>query len=177
MRDPYGMVVVIPLAVEDAITEAARATSVRPSLLMGLAWKESSYLWWAAKFEPGYPYLWDVKNNKPTRVEAETGALGICSPATELQFQRTSLGVCQVMGATAREFGFREALLTRLLDVKLGATYGAKYLASLLARHKGDESDAVSAYNAGAPTDKNFNAYVSPVLTMAETYRRERGGL
>ena len=177
MRDPYGSVVVIPPPVEDAITEAAAAARVRPSLLMGLAWKESSFLWWAAKFEPGYPYLWDVKNNRPTRVESETGALGICSPATELQFQRASWGICQVMGATAREFGFREPLLTHLLDVRLGASYGAKYLAALLTRHKGDEADAVSAYNAGSPTDKNFNAYVSPVLTMAETYRRERGGL
>lgn len=175
MRDPYGAVVVIPLPVEDAIKEAADGVKVRPSLLMGLAWKESSFSWWAAKFEPGYPYLWDTKNNKPTRVEAETGAIGMASPATELTFQRTSWGVLQIMGATAREFGFREALLSHLLDVRLGAQYGAKYLAFLLRRHAGDEADALSAYNAGAPTDKNFAAYVSPILTMAEAYRRDRG--
>lgn len=173
MRDPNGTTVVLPLPVEDALLEAAKESGVRPSLLVGLAWKESSFQWWAAKFEPGYPYLWDVKANKPTRSET-VGSIGFVSQATELAFQRTSWGLCQVMGAVAREFGFKEALLSHLLDVRLSATYGSRVLANLLKRH-GNEADGLSSYNAGSPTDSNFAGYVSPILKMAEIYRREKG--
>lgn len=174
MRDPNGDTVVLPVSIEDALLEAARDRGVRPALLIGLAWKESSFQWWAAKHEPTYPYLWDVKANKPTRSEA-VGSIGMASQATELVFQRTSWGVAQVMGAVAREFGFKEVLLSHLLDARLSASYGAHLLANLLKRHHGDEADALSAYNAGSPTDANFAAYVSPILKMAEIYRREKG--
>lgn len=174
MRDPRGDQVMLPLSVEDALVGASRAVGIRPPLLIGLAWKESSFLWWASKFEPHYPYLWDTKGWKPTRLESEIHSIGITTPDTELVQQRTSWGVCQVLGAVAREFGFKEPLLSHLLDVTLSATYGARYLAKLLERHKGDEADALSSYNAGAPTEANFAAYVSPILQMAEIYRRER---
>lgn len=174
MRDPGGNTVAISLPIEDALVEAARDRGVRPALVVGLAWKESSFQWWAGKHEPTYPYLWDVKANKPTRSEA-VGSLGMVSQATELVFQRTSWGLLQVMGAVARELGFREVLLSHLLDARLSASYGAQLLANLLKRHNGDEADALSAYNAGSPTDANFASYVSPILKMATIYEREKG--
>lgn len=47
---------------------------------------------------------------------------------TDKRLRSISWGLCQIMGETARELGFKEKFLPMLLDPKLNLEYGAKYL-------------------------------------------------
>jgi soluble lytic murein transglycosylase-like protein len=169
-------------AVAAAVVTAANRHGLDPCVLAAVVWKESSGDPNAIRHEPHYRWLWDVWEGKPFRrvtpdeaaqsrapedFRGPTGA----SDATEWAAQRTSWGLCQVMGAVARERGYKGTFLSALCDADLGAEYGARHLALLLRRW--ELADALSAYNAGSPTATNEPTYVRPVLKMAETYRRE----
>ena len=155
----------LPSAVASVISAAAGRHGLDPVVLAALVWKESSGNPHAIRHEPGYRWLWDVFNWKPfRRLEVEEmfrsappadfrGPTGASAP-TEWAAQRTSWGATQIMGAVARERGFRGAFLSELL-------------------RRWELADALSAYNAGAPTETNDATYVRPILRQAEVYRRE----
>ena len=63
--------------------------------------------------------------------------------------QQASWGLMQVMGAVAREHGFREPFLPQLTDINTGLHYGCKHLAAQLARTRGDVDKALESYNGG----------------------------
>ena len=168
--DPRGGTITIPAGNHDGVLAAAARAGVRAPLLVGLAWKESSFDPTAVRPEPTFPYLWDCATGKPTRDPASVRGPAGVPAATELWQQRASWGLCQVMGATARFLGFRGAFLSALCHPDIGLELGARYLASLLRRM--DESDALSAYNAGAPTSANLDTYVRPILTTSVLYER-----
>lgn len=92
-----------------------------------------------------------------------------------------SWGPMQVKGATARTvLGVADP--STLKDAATGIWHGTRYLASLLARFKGDVARAVAGYNAGPGNavrrpDGTFRnqAYVAAVLGHWNTYRRVLG--
>jgi soluble lytic murein transglycosylase-like protein len=93
----------------------------------------------------------------------------------ELEFQRTSWGLLQIMGATARELGYTEAATPwpsspLKSDPAAALDLGCRYLVGMLRRH-GNIADALSAYNAGSPSKKNRAAYVEPILKRAEALK------
>lgn len=93
----------------------------------------------------------------------------------ELDFQRTSWGLLQVMGATARELGYKEPASvwpsSPLKDAPAVALdLGCVYLVRQL-RRWGTLHAALSAYNAGHPTQNNFGRYVEPILERADALR------
>jgi hypothetical protein len=172
----------LPSAVASVVALAAQRHGLDPCVLAALVLRESSGDPRAIRHEPHYRWLWDAWEGKPfRRVSAEeasrsrppedfrgpTGA----SDATEWAAQRTSWGLCQVMGAVARERGYSGTFLSALCEPELGAEYGARHLSTLLRRW--DLSDALSAYNAGAPTEANDATYVRAILRQAEVFRRE----
>jgi len=74
-----------------------------------------------------------------------------CTRETELVLQKTSWGLCQIMGATARALGFRR-WLTELLDPDTNLLWGLKYLYRLGEKFGWDDpDDIISAYNQGSP--------------------------
>lgn len=119
---------------DDMIKAAASRWAVPWELLKAITKVESSGNPWAMCFEPAYNYL--------------VGAPRIGT--TEHAAQKTSYGVCQVMGAVARELGFKGAYLTELCDPEVGLDLGAKHLAKYFNRYNVWEM-AVASYNAGAP--------------------------
>lgn len=172
----------LPSAVAAVVSQAANRHGLEPAVLAALVWKESAGDPHAIRSEPHYRWLWDCWENAPfRRLTAEEAGLSHppadfrgptgASVPTEWAAQRISWGLCQVMGATARERGFRGAFLSSLLEPEIGAEFGARHLALLLSRY--ELEDALSAYNAGRPTDGNRDAYVRPVLKQAAIYRRE----
>lgn len=137
----------------------------------------------AIRPERHYRYLWDVKANAPFRrltqpeIDSLAAPVGFRSLAgsaeQEWWAQRMSWGLCQSMGAVARENGFRGPFLSALCKPEIGALYGAKHLARLLKRFKGDEADALAAYNAGTPDSDVGKAYARSILLAREELARE----
>ena len=162
-----------------AISMAASKRGISACLLAGLVQRESAGVATAVRYEPDFIYLWDVVRGVPYRVQRPcppvpppdfrtlTGGVHV---QLEWTLQKCSLGACQVMGSVAREMGFAGPYLTDLFDPVVGIDLGAKKLAMLLGKY--EEDDAVSAYNAGRPTDANRD-YVSQILHYRDYLAKE----
>lgn len=169
----------VPPAIAGHIVAAANRHAIPVHLLTAIAAKESSFIPHAWNPEPKYRYLWDVAKGKPFR---EQTAAEIASEVPPHDFsklggpldqewwgQQASWGLIQVMGAVAREHGFRGVYFTDLCEPEIGLEFGCRLLARLLARN--DVEDAVSAYNWGHPSPKNYEDYVQPVMRWAAGYK------
>jgi len=170
----------VPPVIAAHIVAVANRHAIPVHLVAAICAKESSFYAGAVRSEPLYAYVWDVLRGEPFRgltdeerarskppagFSGPTGA----SAATEWSGQRTSWGLMQVMGANAREHGFRGRFFTDLCEPEVGLEFGCRFLARLLARN--DVEDAVSAYNWGHPSPKNFETYVQPVMRWAAGYK------
>ena len=96
------------------------------------------------RYEPDWIYYIDVP------IFAKS--LDITDP-TERVHQGTSWGLMQIMGSVAREFGYKDHLVT-LIAPKINIEYGFKKLNKLLKKYT-DIKDAISAYNMGHPRKVN----------------------
>jgi hypothetical protein len=147
------------------IADAAKRYKVPEELLCAMIEVESGWYTWAARHEPGYKYLVDIKHT-------------LVSPPTETILQQTSFGLLQIMGATARWMGFHEPYLTTLCDPATGLKWGCRYLNYLYKRHA-NWSDTVSAYNQGWPRRDPASGqyenqqYVDKVMNAIKGYQNE----
>jgi hypothetical protein len=130
-----------------------------PDLVAAIVQVESAGDRFAMRHEPAYPWLWDMRNNRPFRLHGDAGArrppAEFPSPhgataLTEWIGQQTSWGLMQVMGAVAREFGFK-GHFPGLCDPLEGLHYGCKLLVRLRDRYHAMHGWAgvVDAYNDG----------------------------
>lgn len=147
-----------------AIVETTSAVfNVDPHLVFAIVEVESGWDHLAIRYEPAFNYLFFPRTHaEKQRITQET----------EEVLQKCSWGPMQIMGAVARELGFKDSLLL-LSDPKVSILYGVKKLDQLL--HKYEEVKAVSAYNQGSPrmTGGLFNnqRYVDKVYSAIEKYR------
>ena len=132
---------------DEMIQAAAIKHGIPVALVRAMIQVESGGNTWAIRFEPGYPYLW------PAGVKAEN-----LTP-TELNQQRFSYGLLQVMGAVARERGLK-GYCTQLCDPEIGLEYGCQHLAGYYAKYK-DWDKAIVSYNAGSPRIGPAGEYVN----------------
>jgi soluble lytic murein transglycosylase-like protein len=70
------------------------------------------------------------------------------SMMTEKLLQACSFGLCQTMGAVARELGYQDNLL-KLTQPEISLHYGCMKLSSLVKKY-GYTNDAIASYNAGS---------------------------
>lgn len=110
-----------------------------PKLAAALVTIESAWNPWAIRYEP--LFSWVSSAEKWASVQG-------WSEATERTAQKTSWGLMQVMGGTARSIGYRDHL-TKLLLPEIGLEWGLRYLATKTSRYAKVE-DAISAYNSGS---------------------------
>ena len=145
-----------------------------PCLLAGLVCQESGGDPDAARPEPIYKWLFGKTATHKARVLKLLPRWRTL--AQDFYMQRISYGLCQVMGAVARELGL-EGYLTKLCQPDVGLHYGAKVLAMKIAwaKRKGGwkgESDparaGLLAYNGGG--DKQYPA---KVMAWAEKIKKE----
>lgn len=129
-----------------------------PNLVEAVIAVETSGLKYATRYEVGFGYLVEVSK--------WAKQLGI-TEITECIGQKTSWGLMQIMGATAREMGF-SGYFPELCSEEYGIRFGAKYLKRQLDRFKTVEN-AIAAYNAGSPRINNGKFenqhYVDKVLS------------
>jgi len=141
------------------IREVASETNVPWNLLAAIVQTESSGNALAARFEPDYKYYFKVK---------EFAKANQITEITETVFQKTSWGLCQLMGGLCRELGHNGSLL-EVLDQELNLRLCAKHLVNLIKKYPEREA-MLAAYNGGSPikdmkTGKYRNQqYVDKVL-------------
>ena len=132
---------------------AAKAYDLDETIICALIYIESSYNPWIYRYEP--QYKWIYKGRTPGDIARRLGI----TERSELMGQKTSWGLMQIMGATARDMGFTE-LHTQLLQPETNLEYGCKFLASLRKRYP-EGLDYIAAYNAGSPRRDNTGYYVN----------------
>ncbi len=142
-----------------------------PDIVCAMVTVESYGNNWAVRYEPNYKYI-ELPLSKwaePLRISTDT----------ELQCQKMSWGLLQVMGGVARQYGFA-GHIANLCDPVIGLNYALKHLRSKFDTYK-NERDAVAAYNAGS-VSKNKDGtytnqeYVDKVFKRVEYLRSLNGG-
>lgn len=119
---------------------AAEHFGVDVNLVAAIVQAESGGITFRTRYEPNYNYL--------SAPERWAGRLGI-TKETEIICQKTSYGLMQLMGATARDEGY-EDYLVEMVEPAIGIYWGTKFLAGKLKKYKGHTKRAIAAYNAGS---------------------------
>lgn len=146
------------------ITAAANRYGLDVALLKGLVAQESRGNPLAYRPEPGYRWLWGIKpHQRPLRKPKDM------PPETEIDGQKRSWGLCQIMGATAREHGFG-AWYPKLCEPMAGVMWGARYLRWCMEHVGFDPVKALKKYNGS-------DDYPPKVLAWAELFKPKRGDL
>ena len=153
---------VMRTSLQNLISAVAGKHGVPEGIVRGLIEAESGWNPWAMRYESHYRWLYCPRKQRP---DANPSPLPGCSRDTEREAQKTSWGLLQIMGAAARERGFRGVFLSELCDPEVGLEYGLMHLNWMRKRFydKGGWPAVISAYNAGTPTGSN-RAYVDKVL-------------
>jgi len=186
--------------------EAAGKYGLDPRLICALCEVESAWIPWAVRHEAGYKWTIyftrepnkDHGNNPQTFPDAagnewhpRTGSLltllgGLATSYarvhTELLNQQTSWGLLQIMGAVARERGFR-GWLTELCDPSINLEWGCRHLRWMMDHNNAyglpdfgiKPEDLAAAWNAGTRIviDGKYKnqPYVDRVLRAMEGYQ------
>lgn len=173
---------------EHDLSAAAFRYHLDPLIVAGLVQVESGFNPNAWNPEPRYRYFWNVKTHKPFRVittlenASEYPPKDFPSlagdPDQEWWAQQASWGLCQVMGAVAREHGFAGEYLTQLCSSPItNLDIGCEHLAQLLTWAKGDVQQALAAYNGGKfQNDKRpfrNQLYALKVIMAKDTFMKE----
>lgn len=130
--------------IKEQIFSFADKYQIERIYLLALVKTESDFNPLAQRYEPGYPYLYSVK---------ELCEIVGCSRSTMEAAQRTSYGLTQVMGAVAYEYGFRE-WPAELFKYEYCLEYACKHTRRLNDKFEVKEKDfetSYAAYNAGRP--------------------------
>lgn len=120
----------IPVDMEKTIQLLSVEMGIPSELVKAIVMVESSGKWEATRFEPGWKYWF--KRNLGSKVEKRG--------------QATSWGPMQIMGAVAREMGFKDEF-SKLCGSE-GIVYGCRKLKTLYNKC-GSWDGAVRAYNTG----------------------------
>jgi soluble lytic murein transglycosylase-like protein len=166
------------------IERAASHHRIDPDLVEAIVTIESGGDPFAWNPEPAYRYYVDCRNGKPFRKVTPAEISAEYPPADfpclagdrdqEWWGQQASWGLMQVMGAVARELGYRKPYLTELVDVRLNLFFGCLLLARLLTYFKGNQAKALEAYNGGIGSvgSERTQAYSRKVLDRLEALRK-----
>ena len=134
-----------------------------PLLVASIIWQESKGFVYASRFEPNYKWLFRVSH---------FARLHRITEITEENLQKTSFGLMQLMGATARYMKF-DGQLPALYKPENNIYWGCKYLAHLKERY-GDGEALVSSYNAGSPRKTSGGLWVNTrYVDSVYSYYRE----
>lgn len=124
-------------------------SKIRWELLDGIICQESKYDRFAVRYEP--------KHNE-IQLPDKFSKVNRISMTTEVQLQKFSWGLCQIMGTVARRLSFNGPL-PQLCEVDTNLTLALKLLEGLRARYR-FEDDILCAYNHGSMERKADGTYV-----------------
>lgn len=133
--------------------QTATAHGLDDSLVCAVCEQESSWNPYAMRFEPAF-YIRYVEQLK--------------LPTTEAYARSFSWGLMQLMGQTAREFGFANTYLAALTDEATGLEWGCRKLKHCMELKDGDVTAALLTYNGGSNPD-----YAAQVLARRSKYEAQ----
>lgn len=146
---------------KNEIITLARAIAMRHDLsaeiVLGIIERESSFNCWSIRYEPGFLLRYVAPQYKAGKLNA-----------TETYARSFSWGLMQIMGQTAREFGFVGEFLSELSDPEIGIEWGCRKLVGCLRKAEGDMSKALEAYNGGAN-----ESYSAEIIRLSGPYRND----
>jgi hypothetical protein len=115
-----------------------RYPRTKPEMVLAIIWQESAGYKWAYNPEPKYRYLWDVRLDKPFRQTTISELSSSIPPSDfyavsgdrdgEWWAQKASIGLMQLMGAAARERGFKGKSIMECYEPALNIQYGSAHL-------------------------------------------------
>lgn len=140
----------VPVDLLALAQQAAQKFQIDPALVCAVVEQESEWNPWAIRFEPAF-YTRYIRAMSLTDTEGYVRSF--------------SWGLMQIMGETAREFGYAGRFLSGLCDPATGLQYGCLKLRQCLDKHPG-AFDALLAYNGGSNTD-----YPTQVIARMKTYQ------
>jgi len=155
------------------VRHAAKTHGLDHRLLCALVQHESKGHWDAHNPEPRFHWLVDVRTWEPFRVKDGHGTRLLTpaevlspippkgwrapadwiDPDAEWWAQKQSWGLCQVMGAVARENGYHGLFIPGILDPATNLDLGARILAGKIERHGGNVRLGLLAFNGGGDLD------------------------
>lgn len=165
--------VVTPATIQSAARLAAAEFNLPEALVIAIVEVESGYEPDAWNPEQRYSWFWNYVLNAPFRRITAAESLSEYPPKdfpapagvdTDAEWwgQQASWGLMQVMGAVARERGYRGKFFTSLCsDWNLGLRIGCHHLSVLRNRYfgAGQWFDVIAAYNAGSPRRRADGRY------------------
>lgn len=131
---------------EDLIQKLSKDFSIEPKWIKAIITQESAWNPYAIRFEPNYIYLF-----KPEIFAKKAGF----TLDTETISQKISWGLGQIMGALAREQGFKGAM-PELLKPEINILHICIRLKNLKVKFSKAE-DVFAAYNGGFGAVKKIN--------------------
>ena len=164
------------------LIELAKEYKLPMNVLVGVTMAESSFKADQTRYEPAYRYLMDVKKDTPFRKLSDSeahsktppkdfpGVEGVTTAEEEWVGQRTSTGPMQIMGAVARELGYKGSF--KDFDDYKSLPYGVKHFSNLYKRFfdKHGIEGVISSYNCGQPKPEANPDYVKKVVHWAAHY-------
>jgi soluble lytic murein transglycosylase-like protein len=124
--------------IEKLITPVSSKWNIDSRWIHAIISQESSWNMHAIKYEPNYPYLYETERC----ARASNSTL-----STEIAAQKMSWGLCQIMGALAREQGFK-GMMPELTIPEVNL-YQLGMRLDHLKRLNDDQDYVFAAYNAG----------------------------
>jgi len=149
----------------DLITLEANKNGLDPYLVYAIVLTETNGNAYAVRYEPNFKWI----------VKPEMFAIPLSlSMETETLCQKMSWGYMQIMGAVARQYGFKSHI-PELTSPQTGLAYGCQHLAALKKKYP-EMSDYIAAYNAGSPRkyDGKYSnqSYVDKVLSRYASVKK-----
>lgn len=137
-----------PIRLHNTVLKYSREYEVDHKLVSAVIWQESKGNPYATRYEPGF-YRRYIQGKKLKDLAGKIALIGGRSEITELKERSTSFGLMQIMGQTAREYGFKVNELTVLLDPMVNIELGTKILADKIRKKNGDVHQGLLAWNGG----------------------------
>lgn len=121
------------------IDSVAKTLDIDPAIMIALFRIETAGDSYRCRYEPKYKNVYYVSRYADSlRITFETEEI----------FQKTSFGLGQILGSTARMIGFTDHM-PMLCNPSIGCYWSGLYLGNLIKKYA-DLYKAVSAYNAGS---------------------------
>lgn len=157
------------MSVTDQILRIAPPFNLLPEIIAAVCEVESSGIVGKVRYESAWSLFEDPKSYASSLVITEE---------TETMLQKCSWGPMQVMGAVARQHGFR-GHMPALCSEYLGVYFGCIHLHWLNLKHGYEGDDLISAYNRGTPVKNSDGHYLNqPYVDHVKkwiTYFQEHG--